>query len=257
VEGAGHGDFEASEPSELDVAGLEDAIGGLDARAILRLAIEKLFAGRIALTSSFGADSAVLLHMLAQVARDTPVLFLDTGKLFPETIAYRDELVARLGLTDVRIVRPSGARLQDEDPSGYLWTVDPDRCCEVRKVEPLAKVLGDFDAWITGRKRFQGASRKALSVFEIADGKVKVNPLAKWQAHEIEAYLTRHGLPRHPLVAQGYASIGCATCTSPVKPGEDQRAGRWRHKGKTECGIHNRPQGPRIESTATTRELAG
>jgi len=238
------------------VSALEAAHGGLDALSVLKIAIRKLFPGRIALTSSFGADSAVLLHLMSQVAPDTPVLFLDTGKLFPETIAYRDVLVARLGLTNVRIVTPSPARLGEEDPSGYLWTVDPDRCCDVRKVEPLAQVLGEFDAWITGRKRFQSETRKALPVFEVVESKVKINPLARWQASDIEKYLVEHELPRHPLTARGYASIGCATCTTPVKPGEPLRAGRWRHRGKTECGIHNRPQAGGVASTATTRELA-
>jgi phosphoadenosine phosphosulfate reductase len=213
-----------------------------DAPAILDAAIHSLFPGRIALTSSFGADSVVLLHMVAQIAPATPVLFLDTGKLFAETIAYRNLLVERLGLRDVRSVAPDAARIADEDPSGYLWTVEPDRCCAVRKVEPLARALQEFDAWITGRKRFQGATRTQLPVFERDQDKVKINPLAGWAPDAISNYMEKHNLPRHPLVASGYTSIGCAVCTSPVKAGEAPRAGRWRNRGKTECGIHNGPR---------------
>lgn len=213
-----------------------------DAPAVLDAAIHSLFPGRIALTSSFGADSVVLLHMVAQIAPATPVLFLDTGKLFAETIAYRDLLVQRLGLRDVRSVAPDTARIADEDPSGYLWTVEPDRCCTVRKVEPLARALAGFDAWITGRKRFQGVTRTQLPVFERDQDKVKINPLAGWSSDAISNYMEKHKLPRHPLVAGGYTSIGCAVCTSPIKAGEASRAGRWRNRGKTECGIHNRPR---------------
>ena len=181
----------------------------MDAGALLRLSIRDLFPGRIALVSSFGADSAVLLHMVAQVDPATPVVFVDTGFLFPETLDYRDELVRLLGLTDVRAVQPS-----EED----LATLDP--------------------AWITGRKRFQRGTRAALPLFEAEGERVKINPLAGWDASELLRYLDRHALPRHRMVARGYPSIGCIPCTSPVKPGEDARAGRWRGKGKTECGIH-------------------
>ena len=180
--------------------------------------------------------------MTAQIAPATPVLFLDTGKLFAETIAYRDLLVERLGLRDVRSVAPAVARIAEEDPSGYLWTVEPDQCCTVRKVEPLARALADFDAWITGRKRFQGVTRTELPVFERDHGKVKINPLAGWSADDISNYMEKRNLPRHPLVAHGYTSIGCAVCTSPTRSGEDLRAGRWRNRGKTECGIHNGPR---------------
>lgn len=214
-----------------------------DALTVLDTAIHSLFPGRIALTSSFGAESAVLLHMLGQVAPATPVLFLDTGKLFPETLAYRDLLVASLGLRDVRGVVPLTARVAEEDPSGYLWSVEPDRCCTVRKVEPLQSALAEFDAWITGRKQFQALTRSELPVLERDGGKVKINPLAGWAADAISRYMEKHNLPRHPLIAQGYRSIGCAVCTSPTRPGEDARAGRWRNRGKVECGIHNGPRG--------------
>jgi phosphoadenosine phosphosulfate reductase len=210
----------------------------LDAPAVLRLAIKDLFPGRIALVSSFGADSAVLLHMIAGIDTATPVIFVDTGHLFPETLAYRDELVALLGLTDVRSVTATPEELAALDPEGFLWSSDPDRCCAIRKVAPLGRAIEGFDAWITGRKRFQADTRASLPLFETEGERVKINPLANWDATKLLAYLDAHGLPRHRMVAKGYPSIGCIPCTSAVRPGEDPRAGRWRGKAKTECGIH-------------------
>lgn len=241
------------ERSTHQAGALEARFGHLDAREILERAIFDLFPGRIALTSSFGADSAALLHLVSLIAPDTPVLFLDTGKLFPETIAYRDALIARLKLTDVRSVNPLPARIAEVDPSGYLWSVEPDQCCAVRKVEPLARALESFDAWITGRKRFQAITRAQLPVFERDQHRIKVNPLATWAEADVAAYMQKHDLPRHPLVERGYASIGCATCTTPVAPGEPSRAGRWRNRGKTECGIHNRPKRVEILREAGTQ----
>jgi phosphoadenosine phosphosulfate reductase len=219
---------------------LSDKLAALDAQALLRLAIADLFPGKIALVSSFGADSAVLLHMIAQIDAKTPVVFIDTGQLFPETLAYRDRLVDHLGLLNIRSVGPDKAELAANDPDHFLWSSDPDRCCAIRKVSPLAEVLAPFEAWITGRKRYQGSTRAALALFEAEGGRIKVNPLARWNATMLRAYLDRHELPRHPLVARGYPSIGCVPCTSGVRPGEDPRAGRWRGRGKTECGIHLR-----------------
>jgi len=217
---------------------LGQRFAAMDSGALLRLAIRDLYPGRIALVSSFGADSAVLLHMVAQVDKATPVIFVDTGHLFPETFAYRDELVALLALTDVRAVTPSADDLASLDPEGFLWSSDPDACCDIRKVRPLAEAIEGYDAWITGRKQFQSSTRAALPLFEAEGERVKVNPLAGWDAGELLRYLDRHDLPRHRMVARGYPSIGCIPCTSPVRPGEDARAGRWRGKGKTECGIH-------------------
>jgi phosphoadenosine phosphosulfate reductase len=205
---------------------------------VLRLAIKDLFPGRIALVSSFGADSAVLLHMISQIDKTTPVVFVDTGHLFPETLAYRDELVSLLGLTDVRSVSATPEELAVLDPENFLWSSDPDRCCAIRKTAPLGRAIDGFDAWITGRKRFQSDTRASLPLFESEGERVKINPLAGWDATKLLAYLDEHNLPRHRMVAKGYPSIGCIPCTSAVKPGEDQRAGRWRGKGKTECGIH-------------------
>lgn len=217
------------------------------AKAVALLA--RRHAGRIALLSSFGADSAVLLHLVARADAAMPVLLLDTGKLFPETLAYRDALIAQLGLRDVRSIGPDPAALAARDPFGGLRLFDPDACCALRKTEPLASALAPFDLWLNGRRRAQGGERDALRIAEATtDGKTKVNPLAAWSDAEITAYAVEHGLPAHPLVARGYASIGCAPCTSPVAPGEAARAGRWRGTGKTECGIHH----PFPPSTAST-----
>ena len=210
--------------------------------ALLRALIRERFTGRIALVSSFGAESAVLLHMASGIDPALPVIFLETGKLFPETLAYRDALVARLALTDVRAARPDGAGLAAADPAGRLWESDPDRCCTLRKVAPLARALAPFDAWISGRKRFQGGGRAGLEAVEFGtDWRIKINPLAQWSAADIAAYLARHDLPSHPLVASGYRSIGCAPCTRPVRADEAPRAGRWDGRDKTECGIHRTP----------------
>lgn len=210
-----------------------------EAETVLRDAITRQFPGKIALVSSFGTESAILLHMAAQIDRSLPVIFLETGKLFEETLAYRDQLIEQLGLTDVRSIRPSGAQLAAYDPDGRLWQKDPDLCCAIRKTNPLDDALEGFEAWITGRKRGQSATRAHLELQETgADGRHTVNPLAFWSDDALEAYFPAHGLPHHPLEAQGYSSIGCATCTVKPLPGQDKRSGRWAGKAKTECGIH-------------------
>ena len=211
---------------------------GAPPAAFLRAVLGEVFTRRIAVVSSFGADSAVLLHLVAGIDRAVPVLFVDTGRHFAETLTYRDRLIRHLGLSDVRSIGPAPAEVArlDADASRANW--DPDGCCAFRKVEPLERALGDFDAWISGRKRFQTATRQALPVFEIDGAHVKINPLADWNEADMTAYAARHALPAHPLVAQGYRSIGCAPCTTAVRPGEDTRAGRWRAFDKTECGIH-------------------
>ena len=167
-----------------------------------------------------------------------PVIFLETGKHFPETLTYRDTLVVAIGLTNVINVMPDPDTIAKKDETGLRWSYDPDGCCEIRKVIPLATALAPYDAQFTGRKAFQSATRAALPRFEVEDGRLKVNPIADWDKARIEAYMAQHTLPPHPLVAQGYLSIGCAPCTSVVKPGEDPRSGRWRGWDKTECGIH-------------------
>lgn len=216
-------------------AGYRDAT----AQAVVAAALGDAGIGPVALVSSFGAESVVLLHMVARLDPATPVLFLETGMLFAETLAYQGRVAEALRLRDLRVIRAPEERVRATDPLGQLHQADPDACCALRKTEPLAEALGPFGAWLTGRKRFQASTRRDLDAFE-ADGagRIKINPLARWSAADVAAYMAEHDLPRHPLVARGYPSIGCAPCTSTTAPGEDPRAGRWRGQGKEECGIH-------------------
>ena len=193
---------------------------------------------QLALVSSFGTESAALLQVMADVDPAIPVIFLDTGWLFEETLAYRDTLIATLGLRDVRSIEPAQEALSREDPERELWFSDPDACCRIRKVEPLARALAPFDAWINGRKRFQGGLRAAIPVVEPDGARLKFNPFANISRAEIEAIYAQAKLPPHPLAASGFLSVGCMPCTSRASPDEDARAGRWRGRPKTECGIH-------------------
>lgn len=224
-------------PTSSVAAELNERLRDADPVSIIRAAYE-MYGDKLALVSSFGAESAVLLHLAAQVSKDIPVLFLDTGMLFGQTLDYRKQLAARLGLTDVRDLRPQFQDLAVHDPDAKLWQSDTDACCHVRKVLPLDRALGGFDAWITGRKRFHGGDRLRLKVVEQNETHIKFNPLANWGKAELDAYVAEHDLPQHPLTAFGYPSIGCWPCTQPVEEGEDVRAGRWAGSEKTECGIH-------------------
>jgi phosphoadenosine phosphosulfate reductase len=209
------------------------------ATAVLEHALKDATLGRVALVSSFGAESVVLLHLVSVIAPETPVLFVDTRMLFPETYEYQRQLAEKLHLCDVRTIRAAQPRVNFEDPDGTLHQFNTDACCGVRKVEPLERTLSDFNGWITGRKRFQASTRQTVEFFEAeGDLRIKVNPLAHWGPEDLKDYMINNQLPRHPLVAKGYPSIGCAPCTSPVKEGEDPRAGRWRGSQKVECGIH-------------------
>lgn len=219
-------------------AALDAAHGHLSPLGVIELAATAEFAGAIAAVSSFGADSAVLLHMIAQVDRSLPIIFLDTGKHFGETLDYRDALAADFGLTDIRIVTPDEAALNRGDPDGKLHLADTDGCCAIRKVEPMARCVEPFQAWFTGRKRFQAATREALPVFESVGVRTRINPLARWSTSDLADYMRSNRLRENPLVAYGYLSIGCFPCTQPVKPGDDARSGRWAGQAKTECGIH-------------------
>lgn len=225
--------------AETRVKHLTDSHGTLEGAPLLA-AMHELFGGRIALMSSFGAESAVLLALAAEATPDFPVLFVNTGKLFGETLRYRDQLVKRLGLRDVREIGPTADDLAAGDKSGMLFARDYDACCNLRKTVPLDRALATagLEAWVTGRKRFQAATRAALPLFEAEGGRVKVNPLANWDKARLEEEFTRRDLPRHPLEADGYLSIGCYTCTERVAPGADPRSGRWAGSAKTECGIH-------------------
>ncbi|WP_284154766.1 phosphoadenylyl-sulfate reductase [Algicella marina] len=233
---------------DLAVEALNARYEGAPPQDVLHAAL-RFYAGGIAVVSSFGAESAVLLHMVSEINPHTPVLLIDTEMLFPQTIAYQEELTAWLGLTDVRRIRQDRAELKQRDPYGALHLSNPDACCTMRKVEPLERALQHFTASISGRKRFQAGTRVAMPLFEQErGGRIKVNPLAEWSPKEIAAYMVAHDLPRHPLVAEGYPSIGCMPCTSKVGEGEDARAGRWRGQDKIECGIHFTPEGARRAS---------
>lgn len=221
-----------------DAIRLNNLFRGTDTPEMLREVLGNHMLGDVALVSSFGAESAALLHLVAQADPNTPVIFLDTGKHFPETLAYVHQLAEFIGLKNLQIVTPDAETIEKRDATGLRWSYDPDGCCEIRKVVPLEKALAGFDTSITGRKAFQASTRNALPRFELDGDRLKFNPLASWTKDDIEAYFEAHDLPRHPLEAQGYLSIGCAPCTSVVKPGEDPRSGRWRGWDKTECGIH-------------------
>src|SRR3984893_16990567 len=212
--------------------------GRLEGEALLRPLIEADLKGRIALLCSFGAESALLLDMVARIDRATPVIFLDTGKLFDETLRYRDALVEKLGLSDLRTIKPDPCALERGDPDGTLWQRDADACCRLRKVEPLERALAGFVAVISGRKRYQGGMRHTLPAIELVDQRVRVNPLAGFSRERIECEFAERGLPAHPLEAEGFLSIGCVSCSDRVAAGTERRAGRWRGLGKTGGGIH-------------------
>jgi phosphoadenosine phosphosulfate reductase len=219
---------------------------GRDARGLLELAIRDAFPGRIAVISSFAAESIVLLHHVASIDPATPVLFLNTHKLFGETMRYRDRVQETLGLTDIRSVGPHPDDRRAQDPEGTLWSRDPDACCQFRKVVPLRKALMGFDAVVTGRKRFQTEQRSAMEKVEVAEGRVRFNPLVDWSLEDLMAYIDEHRLPKHPLTNDGYPSIGCIPCTRRVAAGEGYRDGRWAGTDKVECGIHTGVDGEGI-----------
>jgi phosphoadenosine phosphosulfate reductase len=233
-------------PLDPVFAGIADRVALLNDRyrhhaavSVLEHALRDEDVGRTSLVSSFGAESVVLLHMISVIDRTLPVLFIDTEMLFAETLAYQEEVADKLGLTNIITIKADAARLAFEDPDGTLHQFNTDACCALRKTEPLERALSGYDAWITGRKRYQGSSRANVEFFEAeGDLRIKVNPLAHWGKEDLIDYMVNNRLPRHPLVAKGFPSIGCAPCTSPVKPGEDERAGRWRGTAKVECGIH-------------------
>jgi phosphoadenosine phosphosulfate reductase len=205
---------------------------------VIAAALKAVGRDQLALVSSFGTESAALLKVMADVDPAIPVIFLDTGWLFEETLAYRDTLIATLGLRDVRSIKPLEETLSREDPDRDLWFSDPDACCRIRKVEPLARALKPFAGWINGRKRFQGGARAEIPVVEEDGARLKFNPFANVSRQDIEAIYASARLPQHPLVASGFLSVGCMPCTSRTAEGEDARAGRWRGRTKTECGIH-------------------
>lgn len=226
---------------------LNEELRDASAQTILRASILREWFDDLTYVSSFGSESAVMLALIADVNPDLPIIFLETGMHFPQTLDYKNELIERLGLTNVREIAPAEEERLSEDPKNTLWKTNPDACCELRKVRPLEPALEGFDAWITGRKRFHGGARMSLPVFEHAAGRFKVNPLANWNQDDVQAYFKRRDLPRHPLVAQGYPSIGCWPCTKPAEDPSDIRSGRWAGQEKSECGLHtDKAERPRV-----------
>jgi phosphoadenosine phosphosulfate reductase len=225
--------------TQADADALNARFEGVEALPMLKALFAEGTLGHVAVVSSFGTESAVLLHLVAQADPATPVIFVDTQKMFAETLHYRDTLIARFGFTDSRTVTPKPDVIAAKDETGLRWSYDPDGCCDIRKVEPMARAKAGLDSWISGRKAFQSVTRQNIPRFEIENGRMKINPLGDWTKDDLEAYFAAHDLPRHPLEAQGYLSIGCEPCTSKVQPGEDPRAGRWRGWDKVECGIHS------------------
>lgn len=244
--------FDRGEPASTDpdlLARLQDMRSRLKdgtPQDWIAAALLQEFKGRICVVSSFGAESAVLLHMIASIDPTVPVLFLNTGKLFGETLRYRDALQERLGLTDIRAIRPHPEDEMRLDPDGVLWSKDANACCHFRKVLPLQRAIAGFEAEITGRKRFQTRARSALSPVELNGRRFVFNPLAAWSLEQLASYAHVYRLPQHPLVADGFLSIGCMPCTSKVKAGEDYRSGRWAGSDKEECGIHENLAGDGI-----------
>jgi phosphoadenosine phosphosulfate reductase len=234
-----HSERKPDKLRSLGILALNGMFDEMDAVGVLRQAAHEILPGDLAIVSSFGADSAVLLHLVAQVDPSLPVYFLETGKHFPETLAYVETLKKQLGLMNVIAIHPNPADIKRFDPTGELWETDPDSCCHIRKTEPLEPITEQFGGWVTGRKRFQTKERGVLPHFELtSDDRIKVNPLAYFSDADVNQYKIDHGLPEHPLFSKGYKSIGCAPCTSVVADGEDPRAGRWRGLNKKECGIH-------------------
>lgn len=229
------------------LARLNGELREASAQTILRVAMLREWPGELTYVSSFGAESAVMLALIADVRPDLPIIFLETGMHFPQTLDYRDQLIETLGLTGVRNVSPPADEQAAQDPNGGLHKSDPDACCALRKVRPLEPALEGFGAWITGRKRFHGGARLSLPVFEHVDGRFKVNPLANWTQDDIDLFFEQRNLPRHPLVAQGYPSIGCWPCTKPAEDPSDIRSGRWAGTDKSECGLHvDKKERPRV-----------
>jgi phosphoadenosine phosphosulfate reductase len=238
LEGVVASDPPKRSPLAAYAADLDLRFRGASAQKLLATAIRDLFPGRIAVVSSFGAEAAIVLQLVAEIDPSVPVIFLETGKHFDATLTYRDILKMRFGLTDLRSIEPDPAELAAEDSNGDLWSRDPNRCCALRKVRPLERALRGFDAWITGRKRYHGGERSALPLAEASGGQIKLNPLAEWNSADVQAAFKRHRLPQHPMFDEGYASIGCAPCTRPIAEGENARDGRWAGTDKRECGIH-------------------
>ena len=233
-------------PLEAPLAPVATRVAELNARYahhaapdVLAHVLDDPMVGPTALVSSFGAEAVVLLHMVSVIDRTTPVLFVDTEMLFPETLEYQRDVAEKLRLTNVQVIRPDRDQIFLKDPNNGMHRTNPDGCCDLRKVQPLQTALAPFDAWITGRKRYHGGQRQGLAFFEAeGEARIKINPLAHFSREDVAEYMTNNRLPRHPLVKKGFASLGCLPCTTRIAQNEDTRAGRWRGQNKDECGIH-------------------
>ncbi len=244
-----YGDIKARqlESTEARLTRLNGELRDASAQTVLRVAMVREWPEQLTYVSSFGAESIAMLALIADVDPSLPIIFLETGMHFPQTLDYRDEVIDRLGLTGVRSIPPSETERKILDPDNKLWQTDSDACCALRKVRPLEPALEGFNAWITGRKRFHGGARMSLPVFEFANGRYKVNPLAGWTSEDVELFVKQRNLPRHPLVEQGYPSIGCWPCTRPASDPMDPRSGRWAGQAKSECGLHlDKADRPRV-----------
>lgn len=226
----------------LQATHLNDLLQAASPADVISTALSFVGRDRLAVVSSFGTQSGALLKIVADVDPNIPVIFIDTGWMFAETLQYRDVLVDQLGLRHVRSVLPQATTLTRLDPDADLWSADPDACCQLRKVDTLNAAMAEFDASINGRKRFQAATRADIPIVELDGDQFKFNPFARMTLPDIELIYATANLPQHPLVAAGFSSIGCMPCTSRTLPGEDPRAGRWRGRAKTECGIHRKTE---------------
>ena len=210
----------------------------LEAPDLLKIMINKIFKNKIVLTSSFGAESIVILDLVSKINKNLPIIFLDTEKLFSETFNYLSKVKSFLKLKNIKVQKPLLKDLKLHDPKGSLHKSDPNLCCKIRKVIPLQKAIEPYDAWINGRKRFHGLDRADIKKIEKLNSVIKINPLADWDFKKISSYINKHKLPEHPLSKKGYKSIGCFPCTSKVSEHDSHRSGRWKGLKKDECGIH-------------------
>lgn len=198
----------------------------------------RTFGPTIAATSSFQTQSVPLLYMIAQATPQLPILFLDTGFHFPETLAFRDRLMAEWQL-NVQVLKPKVGYEGFRRQYGDLFRSDPDMCCYINKVEPLQEARRHLSGWIAGIRRDQTPQRRHTPIIgRQSNGQFKICPMATWTQRDIWQYISAHDLPIHPLLKDGYMSIGCAPCTRPIGQDEDERAGRWSERNKTECGLH-------------------
>lgn len=229
-------------PTGEELAGLARDLEECSAEEILRWAVDR-FAPKLTFATGFGIEGCVIIDLVAQAGLEVDLFTLDTGLLFPETYELWQRLEKRYGLT-IRAVKPEHSVEEQAAREGpALWGVDPDRCCALRKMQPLRAELASFDAWISAIRRDQTSDRQDAPVvgWDGRFGLVKVNPLVRWTIEDVRAHVEAHRVPYNPLHDRGYPSIGCWPCTTPVAPGEDPRAGRWRGREKTECGLHIRP----------------